>query len=32
MEFQSPVGDEATHLIHFFEVEEKTIENLRLLN
>ena len=32
IEFQSPVGNEATHLIHSFEVVNRTIENLRLLN
>lgn len=29
LEMQSPVGDHATHLIHYFEIEEKTVNNLR---
>ena len=32
LEMQSPVGKEATHRIHFFEIENKTVENLRDIN
>jgi regulation of enolase protein 1 (concanavalin A-like superfamily) len=32
IEVQSPVGDEATHTIHFFETKERTVKNLRILN
>lgn len=32
IEVQSPVGDEATHTILFFETEERTVKNLRILN
>jgi regulation of enolase protein 1 (concanavalin A-like superfamily) len=32
VEAQSPVGATATHRIHYFEVEERTVDNLRNLN
>ena len=32
LEMQSPVGKEATHRIHFFEIEAKSVENLRDIN
>ena len=32
VEFQSPVGKEAMHMMHYFEVESNTIENLRELD
>ncbi len=32
VEFQSPVGEEAKHFLHFFEVEKRTVKNLRDLN
>jgi len=32
VEAQSPVGDSATHQVHYFELVEKTVENLRDIN
>ncbi|NNJ89570.1 MAG: DUF1349 domain-containing protein [Eudoraea sp.] len=32
IEFQSPVGDTATHTVRYFETEMRTIQDLRLLN
>ncbi len=32
IEAQSPVGDDATHQIHFFDIQEKSIKDLRNLN
>lgn len=32
VEAQSPVGDSATHLIHFFEIEENSVDDLRNIN
>ncbi len=32
IEMQSPVGKEATHKIHFFELEHRSVENLRDIN
>lgn len=32
IEFQSPVGDKATHAVRYFGTEMRTIQNLRLLN
>ena len=29
IEFQSPVGEKATHTLHYFHMEERTVENLR---
>ena len=31
VEFQSPVGETATHTLHFFEVSNQSLENLRIL-
>ena len=32
IEAQSPVGDNAAHRIQYFDIEEKTVENLRNIN
>ena len=32
IEAQSPVGEVANHVIHYFEVKEATVENLRDIN
>lgn len=32
LEIQSPVGEQATHRIHSFEIERRTVENMRDLN
>lgn len=32
LEFQSPVGDSASHQVHYFEIKEKTVEDLRNIN
>ena len=32
VEAQSPVGDSAAHQVHYFELVEKTVENLRDIN
>ncbi|MBT8220910.1 MAG: DUF1349 domain-containing protein, partial [Bacteroidia bacterium] len=29
IEFQSPEGNKATHFLHSFEIEERTVDNLR---
>ena len=29
IEFQSPVGESATHLVDYFELEKKTVDDLR---
>lgn len=31
LEMQSPVGEKATHLLHFFEIENRTVDHLREL-
>lgn len=32
VEFQSPVGETATHYLHYFDVQKQTVRNLRNLN
>ncbi len=32
MEFQSPVGEKATHYLHYFDIQRQTVNNLRNLN
>ncbi len=32
VEFQSPVGETATHYLHYFTIEQRTVSNLRNLN